>query len=120
MQQVIDAYEIAKQRDNGKPQFIVAHTLIGKGIPEVAGTHKAHGEAGAKYVDASRKALGLPDEPYFVSDEVYAYFKEHKKQLLAEYDRWEDMIFCIDSWVNSSAPSIFTASYSSRVRTSRS
>ena len=91
MQQVIDAYEIAKQRDNGKPQFIVAHTLIGKGIPEVAGTHKAHGEAGAKYVDASRKALGLPDEPYFVSDDVYAYFKEHKKQLLADYDRWEEM-----------------------------
>ena len=90
MQQFIDAYEIAKQRDNGRPQFIVAHTLIGKGIPEVAGTHKAHGEAGAKFVDAARKNLGLPDEPYFVSDDVYAYFAQHKKQLLGEYDRWEE------------------------------
>src|ERR1700731_3014248 len=89
MQQFLDALNIAKERDNGKPQFIIAHTLIGKGIPEVAGTHKAHGEAGAKFVDAARKGLGLPDEHYFVSDETRKYFAEHKKKLLAEYDRWE-------------------------------
>lgn len=89
MQQVLDALNVAKERDNGKPQFIIAHTLIGKGIPEVEGNYKAHGEAGAKYVDAARKALGLPEEHYFVSDDVYAYFAEHKKKLLAEYDRWE-------------------------------
>src|SRR6266581_363440 len=89
MQQVLDALNVAKERDNGKPQFIVAHTLIGKGVPEVAGTHKAHGEAGAKYVDAARKGLGLPDQHYFVSQEVRDYFAEHKKKLLADYDRWE-------------------------------
>ena len=83
MQQFLDALNVAKRRDNGKPQFIIAHTLIGKGIPEVAGTYKAHGEAGAKYVDAARKALGLPDEHYFVSQEVYDYFAEHKKKLLS-------------------------------------
>src|SRR5438309_10849030 len=62
MQAFLDALNIAKERDNGRPQFIISHSLIGKGIPEVAGTHKAHGEAGAKYVDAARKGLGLPDE----------------------------------------------------------
>src|SRR5438034_5673076 len=89
MQQFLDALNVAKERNNGKPQFIIAHTLIGKGIPEVAGTHKAHGEAGAKFVDAARKGLGLPDEHYFVSQEVRDYFAEHKKKLLADYDRWE-------------------------------
>ncbi len=89
MQQFLDALEVAKQRDNGRPQFISAHTLIGKGVPEVQGTNKAHGEAGAKYVDAARKGLGLPDEHYFVSKETYDYFAGHKKELLAEYDRWE-------------------------------
>jgi transketolase len=89
MQQFLDALNIAKERDNGRPQFIIAHTLIGKGIPEVAGTHKAHGEAGAKYVDAARKGLGLPDERYFVSKETREYFAQHKKKLLADYDRWE-------------------------------
>src|SRR5436305_1662677 len=82
MQEFLDAFNVAKRRDNGKPQFIIAHTLIGKGIPEVEGTFKAHGEAGAKYVDAARKALGLPTEHYFVSQEVYDYFAEHKKKLL--------------------------------------
>src|SRR6266699_78585 len=89
MQQFLDALNVAKERNDGKPQFIIAHTLIGKGIPEVAGTHKAHGEAGAKFVDAARKGLGLPDEHYFVSQEVRDYFAEHKKKLLAGYDRWE-------------------------------
>jgi transketolase len=89
MQQFLDALNVARERDNGKPQFIIAHTLIGKGIPEVAGTYKAHGEAGAKFVDAARKALGLPEEHYFVSQEVRDYFAEHKKKLLADYDRWE-------------------------------
>src|SRR5207237_9998843 len=90
MQQFLDAFNVAKRRDNGKPQFIIAHTLIGKGIPEVEGTYKAHGEAAAKFVDAARKALGLPDEHYFVSQDVYDYFAQHKKKLLADYDRWEE------------------------------
>jgi transketolase len=90
MTQFLDALNVAKERDNGKPQFIIAHTLVGKGIPEIEGTAKAHGEAGAKFVDAARKGLGLPDERYFVSPEVYDYFGGHKKKLLADYDRWEE------------------------------
>src|SRR5467141_887595 len=89
MQAFLDALNIAKESDNGRPKFIVAHTLIGKGIPEVEGTFKAHGEAGAKFVDAARKGLGLPDEHYFVSKATYDYFAEHKKKLLADYERWE-------------------------------
>src|SRR6266478_6350078 len=95
MQQFLDAFNVAKRRDNGKPQFIIAHTLIGKGVPEVEGTYKAHGEAGAKFVDAARKALGLPDEHYFVSKDVYDYFAQHKKKLLADYNRWEETY---DAW----------------------
>src|SRR5213596_3836795 len=90
MQQFLDAFDVAKRRDNGKPQFIIAHTLIGKGVPEVEDTFKAHGEAGAKYVDAARKALGLPDEHYFVSKDVYDYFAQHNKKLLADYNSWEE------------------------------
>jgi transketolase len=89
MTQFLDALDVAKERDNGKPQMIIAHTLVGKGIPEIAGTAKAHGEAGAKYVDEARKNLGLPVEHYFVSQEVRDYFGTHKKKLLSDYDRWE-------------------------------
>src|ERR1700704_4723057 len=89
MQEFLDACNVAKERDNGKPQFIIIHTLAGKGIPEIEGTAKAHGEAGAKFVDAARKRLGLPDERYFVSKETREYFAEHKKELLADFARWE-------------------------------
>jgi transketolase len=89
MQAFLDALNNAKENNNGRPKFIISHSLIGKGIPEVAGTYKAHGEAGARFVDADRKGLGLPDENYFVSKETYAYFAEHKKKLLADYERWE-------------------------------
>ena len=85
----------AKKRDNGKPQMIIAKTLIGKGIPEVAGTAKAHGEAGAKFVDGARRNLGLPEERYFVSEETRAYFAKHRKALLRHYKRWSKMF---DAW----------------------
>ncbi len=83
------AFEKAKAA-TGKPQLIIARTLIGKGIPEVAGTAKAHGEGGAKFVDAARKALGLPEaEHFFVSKDTRAYFVEHGNKLAADYAAWQ-------------------------------
>jgi transketolase len=90
MHAVWEAFETAKATDNSKPKLIVAKTEIGRGIPEVAGTHKAHGEAGAKYADKARKGLGLPDEKFFVSDEVKAYFAQHRALLGEQYRRWEE------------------------------
>ncbi|MDP0491517.1 MAG: transketolase [Verrucomicrobiota bacterium JB023] len=78
-----------------QPVVIVAKTLIGKGIPEVAGTAKAHGEGGAKFAEEARAGLGLPETTFFVSDEVKAHFAakaEEKKATFAEwqaqYDAW--------------------------------
>lgn len=82
------AYERAKQAGSGKPQLIIAKTLIGLGIPEVAGTQKAHGEGGAKFAEAARRNLGLPAEPYHVFPEVNAFFREHETTLDAAYDAW--------------------------------
>ena len=93
---VADAVATAKATDNGKPTIIIARTEIGRGIPEVAGTSGAHGEGGAKYAEASKKALGLPGDPFFLSDDVKAYFAaktEERKAATAEwqktYDAWK-------------------------------
>merc|ERR1719310_1339995 len=76
MDAITKAYRYAKDSDNGKPTLIVCKTIIGKGIDEIAGTCAAHGEAGVKYQDSAREALGLPaDEKWYVSDETYSYFK---------------------------------------------
>ena len=90
MEAFLEVYEKARSAKSGRPQFIVAHTLVGKGIPEVAGTNKAHGEAGVKFVDADRKALGLPDEKFYVSKEVRNYFAQHRQQLKTPYDAWQE------------------------------
>ncbi len=88
MEAFVDAYRRAKAAGSGKPQLIIAKTLIGKGIPEVAGTQKAHGEGGAKFAEAARKGLGLPPEPYYVSPEVTQFFAGRKKELDAKHADW--------------------------------
>jgi transketolase len=87
-----DAFVKAKAA-TGKPQLIIAHTLIGKGIPEVAGTQKAHGEGGAKFVDVDRvKELGLPaDQHFYVSPEVSGFFVTRKAEWIKQYDQWNEV-----------------------------
>lgn len=77
------------RKASGKPQLIIAKTLIGKGIPQVAGTAKAHGEGGAKFIDESRKALGLPEEHFFVSPETRHYFQSLQARRQAAYQTWQ-------------------------------
>ena len=85
-----------KASDNGKPKVIIAKTLIGKGIPEVAGTAKAHGEGGAKFIEAARAGLGLPaDEHFFVSEETKAFFAERKAVQAANFSAWQTTY---DAW----------------------
>jgi len=91
MHEVLTAYETARNNKNDKPKLIIAKTLIGKGIPEVAGTHKAHGEAGAKFVDKDRKLLGLPEEKFYVSKEVRNYFEQKKQERITAYKDWEKL-----------------------------
>ncbi|SKB05403.1 transketolase [Prosthecobacter debontii] len=83
------AIEKAKADNNGKPKIIIAKTIIAKGIPEVAGTAKGHGEGGAKFVDAAKQGLGIPEGTHFyVSDAVKTYFAELKTQRIASYTEW--------------------------------
>ena len=86
---ILKAINRAKKAKSGRPQLIIAKTIIGKGIPEVQGTSKGHGEGGAKFADAARAGLGLPaDQHFFVSDDVRAYFAGHKQHLIRAYKRW--------------------------------
>jgi transketolase len=79
----------ARSAGTGKPQLIIARTLIGKGIPEVAGTAKAHGEGGTKFAEAARKRLGLPESLFHVAPEVSAFFEGRRRELGATYAAWQ-------------------------------
>ena len=90
----LDAVQLAirqaKDADNGKPKLIIARTEIGRGIPEVAGTAKGHGEGGAKFAESARAGLGLPAETFFVSEEVRQYFSDHQSELTKQHAAWKE------------------------------
>ena len=49
----------------------MAKTEIGRGIVEIAGSQKAHGEGGVKFIDAARELLGLPaNEDFYIGPDV--------------------------------------------------
>ncbi len=90
------AIENAKSQKNGRPKVIIAKTVIGKGIPEVAGTAKGHGEGGAKFAEAARAGLGLPaGEHFHVSAETRAFFAEKKAASNAAFSSWQKIY---DAW----------------------
>ena len=86
---ILKAYNKAKKSKSEKPQLIIAKTIIGKGIAEVQGTAKGHGEGGAKFSESARASLGLPaTEHFYVSDDVRAYFAGHKARLIRTSNKW--------------------------------
>ena len=86
---ILKAVNKAKRAKTGRPQLIIAKTIIGKGIAEVQGTAKGHGEGGAKFIDGAKATLGLPaGQHFFVSEEVRAYFAAHKARLIRQCNRW--------------------------------
>ena len=88
LEKLADALRRAKEADNGTPKVIIAKTLIGKGVSEVAGTQKAHGESGAKFFVSAKKSLGLPAESFFVSDETRKFFAEQGEKRSQVFADW--------------------------------
>ncbi|MDB4585421.1 transketolase [Akkermansiaceae bacterium] len=83
------AFSTAKSNDNGKPTVIIAKTEIGRGIPEVAGTAKGHGESGANFAESARAGLGLPAGSFHVSEETRAYFAEQTEKRTVAFTEWQ-------------------------------
>ena len=79
----------AKANDNGKPKIILAKTIIAKGIPEVAGTAKGHGEGGAQFAEAAKQGLGLPNSEFYVSESVKTFFSEQAKAKSETKRAWD-------------------------------
>ena len=88
---VSEALQSAKTNDNGKPKVIIAKTEIGRGIPEVAGTAKGHGEGGANFAESARRGMGLPDGTFYVSEQTKSYFAERKETGKAAFQAWNEM-----------------------------
>ncbi|HOV64877.1 MAG TPA: transketolase, partial [Spirochaetia bacterium] len=83
--------------ESSRPTIILLKSIIGKGSPNLAGTHKVHGAPlGEEEVKATRKALGIPEnEAFFVAPEAAAYFEGKKAEWAKPYDAWKASF---DAW----------------------
>ncbi len=81
------------QENQKRPVFVIAHTIIGKGSPNKAGTHNAHGSPlGEEEVTLTKKELGLNEEPFYVPSKVSSYF-EQKREKWAEMEaEWNETV----------------------------
>lgn len=87
---IAEAVEAAKAAKNGKPQLIIAKTIIGKGIPGIEGTTKGHGEGGAKLQEEAHANWGIPaGERYYVSEDVRSFFNGLRAGREAAFTAWE-------------------------------
>ncbi len=78
-----------REKKQERPIMIQAHTIIGKGSPHKAGTNKAHGSPlGADEVKASKEALGIPLEEFYVPQAVINFFQNKLAQDAQEEERW--------------------------------
>ncbi|TAL30203.1 MAG: transketolase [Phenylobacterium sp.] len=73
-----------------RPSLIACKTVIGKGAPNMGGTHKVHGAAlGKDEVAATRMALNWPYEPFVVPDEVLKPWRAAGRKGAKARKAWE-------------------------------
>jgi len=97
----IDGYDFdamektfAKIREGQKrPTLVKMHTIIGKGSPNKAGSHKVHGSPlGPEELKLTKENLGISLEPFYVPEEVKDFFAMHAKQGAEREANWDAML----------------------------
>jgi transketolase len=92
-----DTADVARAIDaalaDDRPSLIACRTIIGKGAPNKAGTHKVHGAAlGADEVAATREALGWTAEPFVVPDDIAADWRQTGERGRQVHDEWRQRL----------------------------
>lgn len=81
------------KKETSRPSLIMLKSVIGKGAPAVAGSHKAHGAPiGAEGVAEAKRTLGLdPAKDFQVLPEAYAFFAARRAEFAAAEKRWNEL-----------------------------
>ncbi|MDP1609127.1 MAG: transketolase [Chlamydiales bacterium] len=80
------------EKDQQKPTLVILRTVIGKGSPHKSGTHKVHGSPlGLDEVAATKEALGLPKEDFYVPQAVHDFFEQKLVKDSALEASWHEM-----------------------------
>lgn len=80
-------------KNQKRPTLIIAQTIIGRGSPNKAGTSKVHGSPlGEEEVLATKEALGLPKEAFWVPQSVYDFFEGRLKKDRQYEEDWNKIL----------------------------
>lgn len=92
----IDAVFMQIRSHQERPCLIMAHTVIGKGSPNKAGSCKVHGSPlGADEVKATKAALGIPLEEFYIPQAVINFFHNKLMRDAQEEEKWHQTF---DTW----------------------
>ncbi len=83
----------AKSGDGGQPTLIILKSVIGKGSPNMAGSHDVHGAPlGTEEVKLTRKNLGIPEnEDFYIDPKAAEFFASKKAGWQAVQDTWNEV-----------------------------
>lgn len=79
--------------DTSRPTLIKLNSTIGKGAPNLQGSHNSHGAPlGEDEIAAARKELGIPaDTAFYVNPEAVAHMKSAKEKGQARHKKWLEL-----------------------------
>jgi transketolase len=95
-----DAYDIegilklveTAKRETARPTLILLHSIIAKGSPNMAGSHHTHGAPlGEEEVEATKKALGVPGQPFEIPEAALSYFRSKQEGWKQNYRSWQEL-----------------------------
>jgi transketolase len=96
----IDGYDFDKMEkvfesarsEKTRPTLIMTKTIIGKYSPTRQGTSASHGRfLGPDEMRGFKKAIGWPETPFFIPDDVKKYF-DNARPLFEKYEKkWNDL-----------------------------
>ena len=74
----IESVLLAARNNTDGPTLVVLRTHIGHPSPDLTDKHEAHGNPfTAEHVSATKKVMGIPDEPFWAPDDLVAAYRAH-------------------------------------------
>ena len=87
--QIREAIEKAQVVD--RPSLIIGMTVMAQGTANMEGNHETHGAPLPQdEIDATKEKLGLPQEPFYLPEEVVNHFQSRFENLSTSVSEWHD------------------------------
>ena len=82
---------IRAAQSTDKPTMIIMQSEVGFPSPKLTGNHKAHGLAfDEAEITATKEVMGIPDEPFYVPDEVLEAYRSAGSRSQKDRIAWEE------------------------------